>query len=171
MPQARKEAGPPRFELGLLGSKPRVLPLHHGPVVDGLKSEGFGERPIGSDLRANHRGSASLHPTEIIGRNACGTMENFTEFCCRSRGGTDHATYRWTQHRNQTPSIGTIPVNVARSGASWLTVRVRGRSGREHTQSREGVPHEAPGFTCHPRSRSRSLPESRPRKKGVRFAK
>ena len=119
-------------------------------------------RTIGKRFLASHRN----HRTKCL-RN----MENFAELCCRSRGGTDHATHRWTQHRNQTPSIGTIPFDVARSGASWLTVRVRGRSGREHTQSREGVPHEAPGFTCHPRSRSRSLPESAPRKKGVRFAK
>ena len=51
--------GPPRFELGLTGSKPAVLPLHHGPFdrAARLRDRCLSNRLLGTDHPAPVAGS------------------------------------------------------------------------------------------------------------------
>ena len=60
------ETGPPRFELGLTGSKPAVLPLHHGPRNEGCASGGrfLPDRSFRLEHPAPVAGSIERNPLE-----------------------------------------------------------------------------------------------------------
>ena len=126
-----EKTAPPRFELGLTGSKPAVLPLHHGALLCGLKSptaalNASGDRGVSLQLLSGQGddGLACIRTVRSVGSDtldsrACVAAAHSPQVTEHQRLGA-----RSTRLRGRMSTI-PIPFTWTHRGASALIDRFR----------------------------------------------